>query len=223
MSYNDPGMSPSIDAMDTLIASGPRVVSSAAPLDFPIDRDARLARFPPDATLKGMFFSRLLDLGGRHVEAERPRLTKPPRTGHYLPFGDYPQVDFARLSFAAATGLYPGVPLAEGQRRLARHDFATFAASAVGRVSLAMMGDAESALLRLPSAYAAVLRGGTLDARRVEPEVVEIVFRNFFGSVDCYPIGTVEGVAAYFGRSCDVVALISAPGDATYRVTLRRA
>ena len=200
--------------------TGTRIISSAMPLSFALDAEERFKRFPSSFTLKGMFFSRVIGLGPRFAQAVTPRLLGPPRTGKYLPFGDYPQVDFSRISHAVATGLYANVPVPEAMRLLARQDFATFAASAVGRVSLALMSDVSTAIVRMPDSYAAVLKGGAVTARKLSSDEFEMTFRDFYGFVDCYPLGQIEGLARHYGVTCHIEADVESAVNAVYRITI---
>ncbi|GAC1362092.1 MAG: hypothetical protein NVSMB47_14250 [Polyangiales bacterium] len=200
--------------------TGTRIITSVAPLSFVVDVEQRFAKFPPSFTLKGMFFSRLIGLGARFADAVRPKLLAPPRAGRYLPFHDYPQVDYSRICHAVAVGLHPEVSIPEAMRLLARQDVATFAQSAIGRVSLALMGDLEHAILGMPSTYGAVMKGGTVAARRLGPDEFEMVFRDFYGWVDCYPFGNLEGMARRFNRTCLIEADVESAVNAVYRIRL---
>ena len=50
---------------------------------------------------------------------------------------------------------------------------------------------------------------------------MQIHFREFYGWLDCYPIGTIEGLAAHFARSCEIEVTMETLISATYTVTLR--
>jgi uncharacterized protein (TIGR02265 family) len=202
------------------ISKGPRTFDSQDSLDFDVDAEQRFGHFPKGFTLKGMFFARLLTHSERALPEVRSKLVEPPRGDRYLPFHDYPQVDYSRLAYAIATRLHRGSSAPEAMRLVARQDFATFAASAVGRVSLALMGNAERAILKLPSAYAAVMKGGTVTASTTGKDEFEVVFRDFYGWVDCYPMGTLEGLVKHFGRSCSIVAELESGIHARYRISL---
>jgi uncharacterized protein (TIGR02265 family) len=185
-----------------------------------VDPEERFARFPPGFTLKGMFFSRLVEIGGRHAATVQGKLVAPPRLGRYVPFADYPQVDYSRLAHAVATGMFPRLPVREAMRQLARLDYATFADSTVGRVSLALVSGAESALSAFPTAFSAVLRGGTLTVKKLGPGKFDVVLTDFYGWVDCYMLGTLEGVVDHFGRQFEAELDLHSPISATYHLTL---
>jgi uncharacterized protein (TIGR02265 family) len=202
------------------ISKGPKTFDSQDSLDFGVDAEQRFGHFPKGFTLKGMFFARLLTLNERVFPEVRSKLVEAPKGDRYLPFHDYPQVDYSRLAYAVATRLHRGSSAPEAMRLVARQDFATFAASAVGRVTLALMGNAERAILKLPSAYAAVMKGGTVTAASTGKDEFEVVFRDFYGWVDCYPMGTLEGLAKHFGKSCSIVAELESGIHARYRISL---
>lgn len=192
------------------------------PLVGSVDPEARFDRFPSDFGVKGMFLSRMASLAPPHVlDRVRPKLVKAPSLGRYLPFADYPQVDYSRLTHAVAVDLYRHVDVPEGMRRLARHDIQTFAASQVGKIMLALARDAGGALIKLPEMYSAALRGGRVEAKSLDARRIRLRFSDFYGWVDCYPIGTVEGMAQHFGETCDIEVTLESDLAATYVVTLR--
>lgn len=198
------------------------VVQPDTRLAWEVDAEARFERFPSDFGIKGMFLSRMASLASPRVVAEvQPRLVKAPSLGRYLPFADYPQVDYSRLAHGVAGDLYAQLAVPEAMRRLARHDIQTFASSQVGKIMLAFAGDAMGALLKLPEMYGASLRGGSVSAARSADREVELRFEDFYGWLDCYPIGTVEGLAAHFSSSCEVEVSMRTDLAARYVVRLR--
>lgn len=189
----------------------------STPLDSAPDPEARFQRFPSSYTIKGMFFSRPIEILGADYNALLPQLKRPQSGGRYLAFRDYPQEDYSRISHAAATRRWPHVSVAEAMRQLARDDIRIFGASRLGRVVLAMTGDVTSSLLKLPEMYGMSLKGGEVTAETVQ-EGVKLEFRDFLGWVDCYPVGTVEGLVLHYGQEPEVEIECSGEGDATYLV-----
>ena len=185
-----------------------------------VDPEERFARFPSHYTMKGMFFSRLVAIGGEPVmDAVGPLLKKRPALGRYLPFSDYPQVDYSRLAHAVAIRREPEVDAVEAMRRLARDDVRTFADSAIGSVMLALVsGDVTDALLRLPDMYRASLKGGEVTSHLDARDRVTLDYRSFHGWLECYPVGHVEGLCAHFGRSSETEIEFHDTTRATYRV-----
>ncbi len=188
-----------------------------------VDAEERFARFPASYVMKGMFLRRMVQVGGARALAEvGPRLVRRPPLDAYLPFSDYPQVDFSRLAHQVARMRFPGVAVVEAMRRLARDDIATFAESTIGSVMLALVGrDVTTALLKLPDMYAASLRGGTVGARALDAGVIELTYRSFYGWLDCYPIGHIEGLCAQFGCRPEIEVEAQSPVDAVLRVHVR--
>jgi len=200
---------------------GPLHVRPDVPLSFPVDAESRFVRFPADFTIKGMFLARLLALAPRTaLSAVSERLHNPAVLKRCLPFADYPQVDYSRLAHVVAQELHKRLETAEAMRRLARRDIRTFAESQVGRILLALSGDASATLLKLPEMYRAALRGGSVQSTRVNAHTVQIRFKDFYGWLDCYPIGTIEGLVAHFAGSCELEVTMETLISATYTVTL---
>lgn len=197
-------------------------IRADVPLLGHVDAEERFERFPSSHLMKGMFFNRMVALGGARAYADvEGRLVKRPQLGRYLPFSDYPQVDFSRLAHHVAITKFPRLDVVESMRRLARHDIQTFAESAVGSVMLALVGrDPITALLKLPEMYRASLKGGAVTARLLAPGVVELAYRDFYGWLDCYPIGHIEGLVTHCGQRSEIEVEASSEIDATFRVTV---
>jgi uncharacterized protein (TIGR02265 family) len=200
---------------------GPLRVRPDVPLSFPVEAESRFLRFPADFTIKGMFLARLLSIAPRAALGNvGERLVNPAVLKRCLPFADYPQVDYSRLAHVVAQEAYRNLAVAEAMRRLARQDIRTFAESQVGRILLALSGDATATLLKLPEMYRAALRGGSVQSTRVSAHTVQLHYRDFYGWLDCYPIGTIEGLAAHFAMSCEIEVAMETLISATYTVTL---
>lgn len=197
-------------------------IRADVPLLGDVDAEERFARFPSTHLMKGMFFSRMIALGGPSAYAEiEPRMTRRPQLGRYLPFADYPQVDFSRLAHHVAITRYPDTDVVEAMRRLAREDIRTFASSGVGSVMLALVGsDPKVALLKMPDMYAASLKGGSVTAKEIATGVVELSYVDFYGWLDCYPIGHIEGLATHCNRRCEIEVEAASEVEAVLRIHL---
>src|SRR5687767_3681136 len=90
----------------------------AVPLEVSFEPRERLAQASPDVMVKGMFFGRLTAMLGGEWRKLVPELTAAPRLDMFLPFNDYPLVDYQRLTIAAARRKHPQKPLAEAIRLL---------------------------------------------------------------------------------------------------------
>jgi uncharacterized protein (TIGR02265 family) len=182
--------------------SGTRIViHMSEPLEGDYDAERRAHEIPASYVLKGMFFSRLVERLGSGWGSAAQRLSRPPRAGRYLAFSDYPQSDYERLSAEVARKLHPAQGLREAVRRLARDDFDVFAESTFGRVLLAVVGDARSALLKVPYVYSKVAPGDwQVSAEELDGARVRIEFVPNFGSWE-YLVGQIEGIVVAFGGS----------------------
>lgn len=185
-----------------------------------VEAEERFAAFPPHFTVKGMFFSRMAQLGGAGALGDvQSKLLRPPALGRYLPFSDYPQVDFSRLAHRVATGLFPRRGVCEAMRLLARKDLETFAGSGVGSVMMALAGkDTCEALMKLPDMYRATLNGGSVQATREANNIVLLQYDDFYGWLDCYPLGHIEGLAAHLEQRCEIEVEQHSLISATMRV-----
>lgn len=164
-----------------------------------VDADALAALYPQHYTIKGMFCNRFRDSLGDDFEALRPRLIAPPR-GRYLPFKDYPQADYTRVVLAAAAKQFGELDLAEATRRVARDDFATFADSTLGKITLALVGEPHQALLRMPEAFARVAPGPELRSEERGERAVRMILARYFGSIE-YMLGQFEGIVMSYAHS----------------------
>jgi uncharacterized protein (TIGR02265 family) len=195
-----------------------RVTPSVA-LRGSFDPERRFAMFPPTYAIKGLFFPRLVEMLGDGFRAVAPTLRMPPKDGRYVPFTDYPQSDYSRIVAAAARRCFAGMELREAARRVAWKDIDVYGASRIGGVTLALLGDPRSALTKLPDLINLVLKGGTIVARDRGPSHVFLEYRRYFGWIDCYVIGTLEGIVQRFGKKPEIAVNIMGDGEATYDVT----
>jgi uncharacterized protein (TIGR02265 family) len=176
-------------------------LTSEEPLAGSLDPEALARGIPRSYVVKGMFFSRLAGELGLAFEALLPRLEAPPRLGRYVPFNDYPQSDYLRLSAACAAKAFPGMPLREALRRLGRADYGVFATSTFGRVILSVVGDARSALLKTPFIYAKMAPGDwTITGEGLDDRTVRLEFAPAHGTWE-YQLGQLEGVVLNYGHS----------------------
>ncbi|MGZ3421557.1 MAG: DUF2378 family protein [Polyangiales bacterium] len=193
-------------------------VRPSVPLTGGFDAEQRFAAFPRNYTIKGLFFPRLVEMLGDGFSALVPSLAAPPRGGRYLSFSDYPQADYSRVVWAVARRSFSGISAREASRRVAWRDMETYSASRVGSVTLSLLGDPASTLSQLPRMMALVLKGGELSSRRLGEREVELTYRRFFGWVDCYAIGTLEGIVQHYDCTPEIEATLVSETEATYRV-----
>lgn len=194
-----------------------RVKGSPFRVDDPV-HDARevsdyIDRLDPSLfSVKGMFIQPIANRLGKDFEEYRGLLEEPPR-GKYVPFRNYPAKDHARLLGALAERLHPGLSHAEGMRRLARADFHTFAASTLGKVTLAMVSDVRKALHHMPTVYAKVAPGGQRVLASDLPDgAVRIEFHPNLG-VYAYQLGQIEEIARHFGAAARIDVYLGGDED----------
>lgn len=169
------------------------------PLHGDIDEDSLFPDGGKDFLLKGMFFRRVAKVLGRRLDDLIPELERPPGRAGWLPFSDYPQRDYTRLSVAAARMRHPRHSDREALRRLARDDVHVFADSMIGRVMMSVIGDTRRALAELPTVYDKVAPGPWGFAASADGDRgLRITIANHPGEW-CYQIGQCEGIAAHYG------------------------
>jgi uncharacterized protein (TIGR02265 family) len=195
-------------------------VTPTEPLTGNLDVEATIESVPPSYRLRGMFFKSLLDRLGTEWSALEAQLLEPPRGGRYLAFRDYPQRDYTRLHFAAAAKEYPGLGNREAVRRLSRLDFDVFAQSVLGRVIVAMVRDAKSALHKLPTVYEKVAPGDWhIAVEDLNDHTVRLVFSGFDGCWE-YQLGQLEGIATAFGARPRISTTVLGVGHFRFDVEL---
>lgn len=181
------------------------------PLVGHFDVEAEAREMPASFILKGMFFTRVVELLGDDWHEVQKRLQAPPRGGRYLAFKDYPQADYTRISGAVAGKLYPEVGLREAVRRLSRDDFDVFGSSTFGRVLLAMVGDARSALHKTPAAYTKMAPGDwKITATDLDARTVRFDWEGLYGSW-VYQVGQLEGIVLHYGEEPSITVVELGP------------
>lgn len=188
------------------------------PIRIAFDADERIAMAPADALLKGMFFLRHTSVLKDEWDRIVPTLSGPPRLGSYLPFSNYPFADYLRLSIASARKQYPRESLGQALRLLERDSVKPFADSTVGKVTLRMVPDLASAMLKIPDVQRMVFGVGRIVASSTGPRSVRVEFKGVPSWLDCAALGNFEGAAAMYGEKTVIEADVQGPGDATYDI-----
>jgi uncharacterized protein (TIGR02265 family) len=190
------------------------------PLRGELDELAAVEAVPEDFLLKGMFFKRLTEGLGPAFGALKPQLESPPRGG-YLNFKDYPQRDYTRLHFALAKKRYPKLSSREAVRRIAREDFDVFAQSVLGKVIVALVRDARTALHKVPEVYQRVAPGDwNVAVSDVDDATVGLEFHGLPGVWE-YQVGQLEGIARAFGAPGHVQVEQRGPNNVLFLVQVR--
>jgi uncharacterized protein (TIGR02265 family) len=188
------------------------------PIRVAFDADERIARAPAEAQLKGMFFLRLTSMLREEWPRLVPTLSGPPRLGSYLPFSNYPFSDYLRLSLAAAKKQYPREPIAQALRLLERDSVKPFAESTVGKVTLRMVPDLASAMLKIPDVQKMVFGVGRIVANATGPRSVRVEFAGVPSWLDCAALGNFEGAASMYGEKTVIDVDVKSPSDAVYEI-----
>jgi uncharacterized protein (TIGR02265 family) len=188
------------------------------PIRIPFDPDERIARASSDAQLKGMFFLRHTAVLRDEWDRVVPTLSGPPRLGSYVPFANYPFADYLRLSLAAAKKQYPRESIAQALRLLERDSVKPFADSTVGKVTLRMVPDLASAMLKIPDVQRMVFGVGRIHASATGPRSVHVEFRGVPSWLDCATLGNFEGAAVMYGEKTVIDVDVTGSGDATYDI-----
>jgi len=173
-------------------------VIHSEPLSGDLDVATLVHEMPSACLVKGLFFSEHVRfLGDRFLELEA-ELREPPKLHRYIPFSFYPLADFLFLFDKAARSHYPHLPGREAHRQHARGEFEAFSQSTLGRVTMALLSDARSALLEYPRSFNAVAKGLTIHGEERGPHAIELRYDPYFGSRE-HAIGLVEQIVTYFG------------------------
>ncbi len=170
--------------------------------------------------VKGMFIQSVADRLGPDFEHFKSWLLDPPR-GRYVPFRDYPQHDHTRLLAALGERRHPGLSHPEAMRRLAREDFHTFASSTFGKVVLAMVTDAASALHRIPYVYEKVAPADqVVTVTALDDGRLRLDYRPNLG-VYAYQLGQVEGIVGHWGHTPETDVFLDGQDDRDLRFEVR--
>jgi uncharacterized protein (TIGR02265 family) len=102
-----------------------------------LDLDAIAARLPGTATTKGMFFSRALSLVPGQTDDEPILRAAGLEESRFVPFNNYPWIDFLRLCCAVSDVIAP--TRAVGLRKIGRTLYSEFADSLAGRVTFGLL------------------------------------------------------------------------------------
>jgi Protein of unknown function (DUF2378) len=158
-----------------------------------LDRAALIQAIPEGYVVKGLFFGRHVQTLGADFDALCSELEEAPRFGRYMPFIDYSRRDYVRIMIAAARKAFPAQALREGIRRLGRQDFAVFAESTWGKVSLAVATYIKSFLLAVPPIYMKIAPGKwVVSAEELDTATVRMKFSPIYGAWE-YQLGQIEG------------------------------
>ncbi len=193
-----------------------------AKVDEPLVGDLDLATIlrdvPPDYTVKGMFFPRLVGAVGDGWDALTRDLRGPPSApARYHAFEPYPMVDYLRLIDVVARARFP-VAVREGYRLLARGELEVFAASTLGKVTLALLREPGATLVRYQDVAGVLMNGPKITSTRVSERSVRLTWERLVGSTEAV-IGLLESMVLLFDCTPQVEVDIDPDRRASFLVS----
>jgi uncharacterized protein (TIGR02265 family) len=177
------------------------------------DLEARIAKVPPDAKVRGMFLSEVHRLVPR-LNATRPR---------YIPFTMYPVREYMGLLLRATRARHPSKPPASALLELGFGVYSLFAESLAGT---AIMAATNSDFARVcqagPKAYGITLSPGSINVVHVGANEAMLQLRDIWVFPEVFHTGIWLGAM----MSCKVRGTIEvtrwSPCDVDYHMHWRR-
>jgi uncharacterized protein (TIGR02265 family) len=191
--------------------------TTLAPFFGDVDIEKLIESVPSAHTIKGAFVASNAALLANVWPSVERTLKAPPRGGRYVAFSDYPVADFLRVSDAAARLTYPSVPTRESHRLLSRRTFETFAATALGRVTLTLISGPGSLLRKYEEIFNRMVSGPRVAVRVVDAESVELDYTGYY-SVREAIYGVLEGAVLACNYSPRVS--VDRKGDGRYHASV---
>lgn len=175
-------------------------VRPSIPLIGDVDVRAIARAVPEHHRVRGMFFTRCRnELPDGEFAELLPALREPPALGRYLPFADYSTHDYVYLFASAALHAHPRVCGAEAWRLYAREEILAYEKTMLGRVTLSLITDPATALLRFPEIVAAMAIGPRTVTTQLSERSVRIEVFEPTGAIE-HALGMFEGVVMFFKR-----------------------
>jgi uncharacterized protein (TIGR02265 family) len=157
------------------------------PWDAPVDEAAVVRAIPTASMVKGIFLQPILEIAQKNgFDLGLPR-------DRYIAFHDYPAREHAHALYAAASRLYPDVPIRKGLRRLGHPVVPAFETSTIGRVVWATATDVEGALHALSKGYALSCSHARLSVLEFQRGRARLRFTETPWFLDSHHVGVVEG------------------------------
>lgn len=157
--------------------------------DAPLDVAVYLRAMPPNARIKGMYATAIVD------GARDRGLSLPPARERYVAFQDVPMREYATLLVEAAGAFFPELTLRSALRKLGRSSRDVFAQSVVGRVVLSAASDLPGALAASAKAYAISLPPARAEVRNLDQHRAVFALANVYNFLDSHHVGVLEGIA----------------------------
>ncbi len=172
----------------------------APPLDsVPLFESRLIANTPPEATIRGMFPQRVLDVVGAAGKTL-------PGFGPYTGFRSYPVREFMTLLAAGARVAHPLLPVRGALRRLGYDCYAAFLDSMLGKVMLGALGGNIQAMVDASSkAYPATQSHGRMTLAERGDRSCVLRFTQLYQYWDCFEVGVVEAAVKSCGLQSEVL------------------
>lgn len=171
----------------------------APELSAPLRLEERVAALSPTATVKGMFFSDI-------VQDVHRRTGNAPARKRYVAFRDYPFREWIELLAEAAELAYPDARPLEGIRRLGQRAYPLFVSSRAGAVFAALAGRTiPGTLKQLPRALRVAQSLGSVEIREQSDRHALLELRELYDFPDTYYVGVIEGILAGFDTQGEVL------------------
>lgn len=176
----------------------------------PLDVEAFLAAVPEGITVKGMFYTRLMD------ELERFGFKRGPEK--YSAYRDYPMEGMLALELDAAKKLYPEEPIRNALRKLGWIAYASFAESMVGRMVFGVLDNNPAAIVRVAGkGYKYSMSRGRAETIESSDSHAIIRIVDVWNFSDCYQVGVIEGGLNHMGYECEMKLYTESPTDVYVR------
>lgn len=185
--------------------------------EAPLDTADRLARIPPRAMVKGMFFHAPLELA-------RMASGRQPGRDRYVAFQDYPLTEHVRVLAECARLAYPMASSRLALRQFGREAYRTFVESLAGRALFAIAARTWDEALRLvPRAYRMIGPVGTADLQEVTAARVVIALREIWNFPDSYHAGVFEAALEHYGKRGAVWTRVHSLADVDLEIRIESA
>jgi uncharacterized protein (TIGR02265 family) len=181
--------------------------------DAPLDVASYVDVTPPNARVKGMYASAVVD-GARNRGVVLPSARE-----RYLAFQDVPMREYSTLLVEAATAFFPKTTLRSGLRRLGRSTHGIFAQSTVGRVVLSTANDLPGALAACVKGYAISLPPSRAELLAIDAQRAVLSLSNVYNFLDSHHIGVLEGIARACGVRVEARVKLTSPFDGEIELT----
>ena len=183
-----------------------------------IDFDTHIAKVPRDGTVKGMFFS---DLINAIRACDPPKADELPfAKRRHLPFNDYPMREYFRLVEHAVAVIHPNLPSAEGVRQVAWGAFPRFVDSAIGRVVVGIfLDDMDRLVGAMAKAFQYTSNLGTVNTEKLGDKHWHYHIRDTPGAIRQFMVGAAEGIFRH--RELEYRVMIREIGPASYDLSIQ--